>query len=157
MVLTLIAVICVICLIGVWNAEFKIKSEILAFLVQIIVSLVLVIAAVVCLILGLGCLETEETEYLLSESKELIGTISVDTSYAFLDEEGNCYYLNGDRMYFVNELAAEESVHCIIYKGNYEKIYIEKYKIDYKMTWWSFNFINGVEYRLYIPENIISE
>ena len=49
---------------------------------------------------------------------------------AFLDEEGNCYYLNGDRMYFVNELAAEESVHCIIYKGNYEKIYIEKYR-DY--------------------------
>ena len=126
------------------------------FLIDGVIIAVAIIGAFLSLFLGTVGICTGEAEYKLIETNELTG-IKQGEVYVFLDEEGRGYYVNEDRMSVASKNEVTFEVYCVSDIGDYEKIYVEKYDIDYKMNFWTFNILNGSEYKLYIPQSMASE
>ena len=122
-------------------------------------SLIITIAglgALVMIVIGVGGLGFGESEYVLIETKDLIG-IKQGETYVFLDEENNCYCLNDNRATIINSKGEDPNVYSTLVIGDYDKIYVEKYVVDLKMNFWTFNVMNGAEYKFYIPQSMLSE
>lgn len=116
---------------------------------------ILGVTALVMIGLTGGC--TGESEYTLTETIELVGVNKGESTYIFLDEENQGYYLNDNKMVVVKKYGENTTIHCTKVIGDYDKIYLEKYEIDYKMNFWTFNIMDGVEYKIYIPQSMVSK
>jgi len=114
------------------------------------------VGALLMIFIGVGGLGFGESEDVLIETKDLIGVNQGDSTYVFLDEENNCYYINDYRVQVINK-HEDSSGHCTVIIGDYDKTYVEKYNVDYKMNFWTFNVANGAEYKFYIPQSMVSE
>ena len=114
------------------------------------------LGALLMIFIGVGGLGFGESEYILTETKDLIA-IKQDETYVFLDEANNCYCVNDNKTTVINKKGEETSVYCTLIIGDYDKIYVEKYMIDLKMNFWTFNVMNGSEYKIYIPQSMVSE
>lgn len=115
-----------------------------------------VLGAALMIFIGVTGLGFGESEYILTETNDLIG-IKQGETYVFLDEENNCYCLNNNRITIINTKGKDTNVYSTLVIGDYDKIYVEKYVVDLKINFWTFNVMNGAEYKFYIPQSIASE
>jgi hypothetical protein len=134
------------------NEVIKVKSQIVSGALDALIMTVCIASTLVATCVGIFGFGFGDSEYVLESTKELPNIIQIDESYALLDEEGNCYYVNGNRVQVVNSYGVKESGSCTLITGKCENIYVEKYDIDYKMNFWTFNLVSGKEYKIYIPE-----
>jgi hypothetical protein len=112
------------------------------------------VSAFTLMIIGIIGVGLGDAEYNLLETRDLIG-VKQGEIYALLGD-AHCYYVNGDKVSCVGD-GQDGNYSCKVDVGDYDKCYVEKYKVDYKMNFWTFNLMNGVEYRFYIPENMEQE
>lgn len=155
----LILIAAIIFVIGgrVCMQKYMKKPSMFVDLVEIAVIVIVAISSMTLFFLGITGVCLGESEYVLKETKELVGIKQGDSTYAFLDDENSCYYVNGERIKVFNNDGTDENISCKIVIGDYESIYVEKYDIDYKMNFFTFNLVNGKEYKVYIPQNMVSE
>ncbi|MBE5812153.1 MAG: hypothetical protein E7314_00670 [Clostridiales bacterium] len=142
---------------GICFSIHEYKKESFFMLFESMVSVLILSGVIMFVIIGITGVGFGESELNLEETNNLVGVNQGDSTYAFLDEENNCYYVNDNRVQVINNYSEDASGYCTVVIGDYDKIYVEKYKVDYKMNFWTFNVASGKEYKIYIPESMISE
>lgn len=93
-----------------------------------------------------------------------LSNIPDNCTYLFIDENNQIYYVKDDSVKVAQINSAGgintdntniASVEIII--GDYEKVYVEKYETRTKMTFLSVGTIGYDEYKIYIPQSMVSE
>lgn len=84
--------------------------------------------------------------------------------YLFVDENTRLYYVEEDSIKVAKfnssgilDTESMRSGAVEIIKGDYESIYAEKYVTKSKVTFWSLGIYSEIEYKIYIPEDMITE
>lgn len=140
---------------GIWYIVNRMKHErdqntMLAESMVFTLSLVMGIILIFVGIFGFGMTKSEEV---LLETKDVIGISQEDSTYVFLDAENNCYYIYDEKLVVIKD-GYKYDVECVVVKGDYDKAFVERYKADYKMNFWTFAISNNECYKIYIPQNM---
>jgi hypothetical protein len=98
----------------------------------------------------LACFGGAEGDTSIISSSNLVGARQNDSTYVFLDENGNTYYITGKLV----EVNSNFSPFYDVVVGDFDSPAIQGTRTEMKMTIWSLALFDRVEYRIYIPEDM---